>query len=135
MFVKRKRRLKMKKMYGVSILFLAFSVIALFASAEGKEGSNSILTRVEPIKVCMVNDQVFEKDQIPVVVDSKTYYGCCQMCKKTLAEKEEFREAKDPVSNNVVDKAKAVIGATKDGKTYYFESEKTFEEYNKRAGN
>ena len=125
----------MKKIYNITVLFVLFSAIGLFAFAEEKEGTNSKLTKVEPIKVCMVNDQLFDKDQIPVVVDGKTYYGCCKMCEKTLAEKEEFRVAKDPVSNKDVDKAKAVIGAGKDGKTYYFESEKTLKEYNKRAKN
>ena len=45
------------------------------------------LQEVDAIKVCMVNDQLFAKDQIPVEVEGKTYFGCCEMCKARLAER------------------------------------------------
>jgi YHS domain-containing protein len=91
------------------------------------------LTRVPAKRVCMVNNTRFEKDQIPVAVAGKTYFGCCEMCKGRLAEDAAIREATDPVSGNPVDKAKAVIGAKPDGKVLYFESEKTFAAYQKRS--
>jgi YHS domain-containing protein len=90
------------------------------------------LARVQPKRVCMVNNTVFPKDQIPVAVDGKTYFGCCEMCKGRLAQDAAIRHATDPVSGKPVDKAKAVIGATKDGKALYFESEKTFAAYQKK---
>lgn len=31
-------------------------------------------------RVCMVNNTVFDKPQIPVQVEGKTYYGCCGGC-------------------------------------------------------
>ena len=34
----------------------------------------------------MITEAVYEKDQIPVTVDGKTYYGCCDMCKEMLAK-------------------------------------------------
>ena len=91
------------------------------------------LTRVEPKRVCMVNDTVFPKDQIPVVVSGKTYFGCCEMCKGRLGTDAAIRSSVDPVSGKPVDKATAVIGATKDGKVLYFESEKTFHTFAKRS--
>lgn len=91
------------------------------------------LQRVQPVRVCMVNNTVFEKDQIPVEVDGKTYFGCCEMCKGRLAKDAAIRQAVDPVSGNQVDKATAVIGAGPDGKVLYFESEETFSRYGKGA--
>jgi YHS domain-containing protein len=91
------------------------------------------LRRVEAKRVCMVNNTAFDKDQIPVDVGGKTYFGCCEMCKGRLAQDASIRQAVDPVSGKTVDKATAIIGATPEGKVYYFESEKTFAEYGKRA--
>lgn len=79
--------------------------------------------RVEPKKVCMINERVFANDQIPVQVAGKTYYGCCEMCKTALAQDGSKRTALDPVSKRKVDKAVAVIGADKKGHVYYFENE------------
>jgi YHS domain-containing protein len=90
------------------------------------------LTRVDAKRVCMVNNTRFEKDQIPVAVAGKTYFGCCEMCKGRLAQDAAIREATDPVSGKSVDKATAVLGATPEGKVLYFESEKTFAAYQKR---
>ena len=90
------------------------------------------LARVPSKRVCMVNNTRFDKDQIPVPVAGKTYFGCCEMCKGRLAEDASIRQATDPVSGKRVDKAKAVIGAKPDGKVLYFESEKTFTAYQKR---
>jgi YHS domain-containing protein len=91
------------------------------------------LRRVEAKRVCMVNNTAFDKDQIPVDVGGKMYFGCCEMCKGRLAQDASIRQAVDPVSGKTVDKATAIIGATPEGKVYYFESEKTFAEYGKRA--
>ena len=79
--------------------------------------------RVEPKKVCMINERVFANDQIPVKVAGKTYYGCCEMCKTTLAQDETKRTAVDPVTKRKVDKAVAVIGSDKQGRVYYFEND------------
>lgn len=98
----------------------------------GNEAAKPALTKVETKKVCMVNNQVFDKDQIPVAVEGKTYYGCCEMCKERLAKDAESRTATDPVTGKKVDKATAVIAALPDGKVLYFESEKTLEQYEKK---
>jgi len=79
--------------------------------------------------VCMVNNKRFPNTQIPVEVNGKTYYGCCQMCKKKLKNSQEIREAKDPVSGNIVDKSSAVIGSASDGTVYYFENTDNFNKF------
>ena len=90
------------------------------------------IKKVDSKRVCMVNNTLFDKDRIPVPVDGKTYFGCCEMCKGRLAQDAAIREAVDPISGKPVDKAKAVIGAMPDGKVLYFESDKTLAEYQKR---
>ncbi|WP_437629886.1 hypothetical protein [Sorangium sp. So ce854] len=65
--------------------------------------------------VCMVNNQFMGRPQIPIEVDGRTYYGCCEMCKGRLGSDPSSRVATDPVSRNAVDKATAVIGRTSDG--------------------
>ena len=89
--------------------------------------------RVEPKKVCMINERVFVNDQIPVQVAGKTYYGCCEMCKTTLAQDESKRTATDPVSKRKVDKALAVIGSDRQGRVYYFENEANLRAFNPPA--
>src|SRR5262245_47969943 len=51
------------------------------------------LQRVAAARVCMVNDNLFPKDQIPVEVSGKTYFGCCEMCKDRLASDASLRTA------------------------------------------
>lgn len=91
------------------------------------------LTRVEPKKVCMINEKVFVNDQIAISVGGKTYYGCCEMCKTALAEDASKRTATDPVSGRSVDKADAVIGADAQGSVYYFESEANLRAFRPRV--
>lgn len=89
-----------------------------------------VLERVKPEFACMINDKLFEEKQIPVPIGDKTYYGCCQMCVKTLNENPDSRFTIDPVSRDTVDKTLAVLGADSEGHVFYFESEanlKTFD--------
>ena len=107
-------------------------VLLLAGLAIVRPASADPLKRVPAKRVCMVNNTLFDKDQIPVAVEGKTYFGCCEMCKGRLAQDASIRAATDPVSGKSVDKAKAVLGATPDGKVLYFESDKTFAAYQKR---
>ena len=108
---------------------LSFVVLALLAAGPALAEP---LQRVPAENVCMMNNTVFPKAQIPVPVEGKTYFGCCEMCKGRLAQDPTVRHATDPVSGKAVDKATAVIGALPDGKVLYFESEKTFAAYQKQ---
>ena len=107
------------------------SDVSLSASAGAKAGQppqqqqtqgESALQVVDAKYVCMINNQRFNKVQIPVEVEGRTYYGCCEMCKGRLGGDPKSRVAVDPVSGKEVDKAKAVIGVDADGAAYYFES-------------
>jgi YHS domain-containing protein len=109
------------------LLLAAFLVPGLAFAAEGK--GKTALQRVETKKVCMINNQVFDKDQIPVQVEGRTYYGCCEMCREKLTNDPASRLAVDPVTGKKVDKAKAVIAALPDGSVLYFESAETMAKY------
>jgi YHS domain-containing protein len=91
------------------------------------------LTKVDDnSKICMVTNRAYDKPQVPVQVDGRTYYGCCEMCKGMLTKDASQRTAIDPVSKKPVDKSKAVIGVGANGGVYYFQNEKDFETYNAR---
>jgi len=80
--------------------------------------------------VCMVNNAYMGKPQIPVPVDGKTYYGCCDMCVGKLNNDENARMGKDPLSGNMIDKSQAyIILTSKDGAVAYFESEDSYNKY------
>ena len=106
------------------MLALAAIVTATAAPARAED-----ITKVDSKRVCMVNNTLFDKDQIPVAVDGKTYFGCCEMCKGRLARDPSSRSAKDPVSGKLVNKASAVIAKRPSGEVIYFESKDTFERY------
>tara|TARA_R110002049_G_scaffold116099_1_gene268408 strand:+ start:7134 stop:7568 length:435 start_codon:yes stop_codon:yes gene_type:complete len=82
--------------------------------------------------VCMVNDAYMSKPQIPVPVNGKTYYGCCQMCVGTLNNNETARTGIDPLSKKPVDKTEAYIVLMKEeGDVAYFESKENYLKYKK----
>jgi YHS domain-containing protein len=118
--------MKNQKTFGVLLLILLFAASVGIVRAEAAEPG---LRKVEVKKVCMVNNQFMGKDQIPVEVQGKTYYGCCEMCKERLAKDEASRYSTDPVSGTRVDKAKAVIGVLPDGTALYFENDANFNKY------
>lgn len=97
---------------------------------EQVEEATTSLTRIaDPSTVCMVNDQHMGVPQIPVQVEGKTYYGCCQMCEAKLKQNEQARLGTDPVTKNAVDKATAVLAMDAKGKVMYFESEASMRSY------
>lgn len=88
------------------------------------------ITRVtDTSQVCMVTDQYMGRPQIPVDVEGRTYFGCCPMCKDRLNNEPAIRTARDPVSGEQVDKAKALIVQDASGKLMYFASEDTLRRY------
>ena len=86
---------------------------------------------VVPSEVCMVNDKVFGRQQIPVEFEGKTYYGCCQGCVGRIKNDSTVRYSKDPVTGHEVDKALAFIIEGAEGEALYFESKETAQKYRK----
>ena len=77
----------------------------------------------------MVNDAYMGRPQIPVEVEGRTYFGCCPGCQLKLETNPQMRTARDPVTGEPVDKAKAVIAKDSIGKIYYFASEDTLRRF------
>lgn len=121
----------------------AMSIVLMSAAGYAEESNtrtrdestsgDAALVRVEAKYVCMPNNKRFEKEQIPIEIDNKTYYGCCKMCVNMLKLDPDTRSAVDPVSGRQVDKAVAVIGAAPDKTVYYFENEKNLRKYKPKS--
>ncbi len=105
-------------------LVSALAFLAPIASAD------NALEVVEAEYVCMVNDAAYDKEQVRVDVEGKTYYGCCEMCKARLANNEKLRVGIDPVSGAKVDKATAIIAADAYNRVFYFESKENLAKAN-----
>ncbi|MEM4408146.1 MAG: hypothetical protein QXI19_05315 [Candidatus Caldarchaeum sp.] len=123
------------KVFSLLALPFLFAIFAVPGSGDVSASQISALTPVEHKYVCMVTNRAYGSVQIPVSIDSKTYFGCCEMCKETLLKEPDSRFAIDPVSKKKVDKALAVIGTTPDGKVYYFESIENLKRFNKKETN
>jgi len=114
-------------------IFLSLALLLAFtAFAQDDVKPVGKLMKVEPKTVCMMNEQAMGKEQIAVEVDGRMYFGCCEMCKKALAENAEKRSAIDPVSGKKVDKATAVIAAQENGRVFYFENDANLAKYNQQ---
>jgi YHS domain-containing protein len=129
---KMKERLKSAIVSSVCILA---SVVLLGGSLyargrqQAEQSKEHSLVQVESKYVCMVNNQRFDKEMIPIQIRDRTYYGCCEMCKEKLENNPKSRVAIDPVSHKEVDKSIAIIGAAPDGKVFYFESVENMRRY------
>lgn len=71
--------------------------------------SEAVITKLPNNQVCMVNNRFMNKEQIPVPINGKTYYGCCEGCVATLKNDISSRFYMDPLSGEQVDKAVAYI--------------------------
>jgi YHS domain-containing protein len=110
------------------VILAASSTLPVAALAQDSAKA-SPLERVDAKYVCFVTKHRFDKEQLPVAVEGKTYYGCCGMCKAKLTEDAAQRCDVDPVSGAKVDKATAVIGADSKGNVYFFENEENLKKY------
>ncbi len=112
-----------------ALLYIQQASAEKTSRSSSEKQSNSVVSPVEPQYVCMINNQSYDREQIPVEIEGKTYYGCCAMCEGNLKRDPDSRSAIDPVSGNYVDKATAVIGAAPDGKVYYFENQENMNQF------
>lgn len=105
------------------------TAISAEATASAASAARELTLVSDTSQVCMVNNQFMGREQIPVEVDGKTYFGCCEMCKGRLARDPAARSAKDPLSGKLVDKASAVIAKRPSGEVLYFESTANLERF------
>lgn len=115
-------------------LFIVLGIMALISYSEAEAKRTEVKAKlVNPSSVCMVNDAVMGKTQIPVKYEGKTYYGCCEGCVEKIKTMRSARYAADPVTGKEVDKAKAVILEGPSGEALYFESLDTAGRYNTQS--
>lgn len=104
-------------------VFIVLGMLALLAYSEAEaQKASAEASAVEASQVCMVNDSVMGKPQIPVAFEGKTYYGCCDGCVERLKTDRSARYSRDPVTGREVDKATAFIVEGPRGEALYFES-------------
>ena len=105
-------------------------------AVEKTEVAQTSSAKIESSKVCYVNNKFMGIDQIPVLVDNKTYYGCCEGCVTKLQENlGDVRYGVDPLTGEKVDKAMAyiVLSPLGNNDVLYFESEKNYLAYTKKS--
>jgi len=142
---RHKRMIKMKK--SINIIWSALLSMAFVScnNSEGKKEAVQEVVQQEIVKteklganyqvgdhvpnelVCMVNNAFMGKLQMPVPVDGKIYYGCCEMCVGKLNQEESARIGTDPFNGKQVDKSEAyIVLSGEDGRVDYFESEANY---------
>src|SRR5262252_5525237 len=73
--------------------------------AESGARASALVRITDPANTCMLSNRYLgEKQNVPVTVGDKTYFGCCANCAARIGGHEEARTATDPVSGHVVDK-------------------------------
>lgn len=109
----------------------AGSTAGVAESTTFKTSDGSFTVVSERNQVCMVNNQFMGRPQIPIEVEGRTYYGCCEMCKGRLARDASARTATDPISKRPVDKSLAMMVKNEQGAVTYFENEANLQTYAK----
>lgn len=117
------------KTFLMALVMALTTFVPAMAADTGHVHDGSWLKPAEAQYVCMMNNKMFDKPQIAIEVEGKTYYGCCPMCADKLKNDASLRMATDPVSGKSVDKANAVIGADTHGMIYYFESKENLDKF------
>ena len=112
---------QVKRCAGLILIVSSFSLLLAEAGEKVKQ--------VESKYVCMITKKHFTSEQMPVSVEGRTYYACCEMCKNQLRDDPSTRTAVDPVSGNKVDKATAIVGVDKAGNVYFFESVESLNQF------
>jgi hypothetical protein len=102
--------------------------------AKPEVATTSKESKLKSSLVCFVNNKFMGIDQIPVEVDSKTYYGCCPDCVVKIKQNlNDVRFALDPLTETKVDKALAYIVLDPKGNgnqdVLYFETEQNHLNY------
>ena len=131
--------LKSMKIVVMTVMLLGLALggvlITHTSSGAAMQVAQKELKTVVSNEVCMVNDKVFGKPQIPVEFEGKTYYGCCEGCVGRIKNDKTVRYSKDPITGQEVDKAVAVIIEGSAGEALYFESADTAQKYNEHLRN
>ena len=130
--------MKLRIAISVFCLFVGYSTFS-YAGTDASSVQMSLKPPEVKLKtsyVCMMNNKYFGTEQIPVEVEGKTYYGCCQGCVVALKSNRALRYAQDPYSGEEVNKTDAYIVLNSDGSqnVLYFKSEENYLNFVKNEG-
>jgi YHS domain-containing protein len=93
------------------------------------EAGNGLTIVEDASEVCMVYNTYMGRMQVRVEVDGKSYWSCCPACTDRLTADPTARLAKDPVTGETVDKARAVIAKNARNAVLYFASAQNVRAY------
>ncbi|RZT91301.1 hypothetical protein EV201_3115 [Ancylomarina subtilis] len=82
--------------------------------------------------VCMLRGDIKSRPTLPIEINSKTYWGCCQNCLgKLMRNENNALFALDPFSGQSVDKADAIIrqDPQNNKRVFFFKSNETYNQY------
>lgn len=150
MAMKKKKKSITGKVTGIlainvtAVAFLGFTYLNIKHLSDTESGKDTSMEQtaqqiekagIQAELVCMVNDAYMGRKQIPVPVEDKVYYGCCQMCVGKLQNNKKIRFAKDPLTGEMVDKSEAFIDIKpgSDSEVLYFKSKENFTQYSQAA--
>ena len=122
----------------ISYIILAVIVASCTSNGEKNEKVEeaTVIESLPINQVCMINNAFMGKDQIPVPVGNKVYYGCCEGCVDKLTNIEETRYATDPLTGQKVDKADAFVVLKPGGSTVlYFASKEHYLTFSNKQTN
>lgn len=119
------------------LLFILALAGCTSSGVKNEKVTGSIEVESLPVnQVCMINNAFMGKDQIPVPVGNKVYYGCCEGCVDKLTNIEETRYATDPLTGQKVDKADAFVVLKPGGSTVlYFASKEHYLTFSNKQTN
>lgn len=122
----------------VALMILVFliSVPSLTYSENGGVKNKStkpanVMREVKKNRLCMNKNLIYKEPQMYVHVGKKTYYACCSQCYKNLKNNKAPRFAKDPLTNETVDKADAFV-VDWNNRPYYFKNRENAEKFAKK---
>lgn len=87
------------------------------------------LKKVKANDVNIVTNRYSTARQNIIILDGKTYYTPGKIYESTLVQNPSLRFARDPLTNNPVDKAEAAIYIDASGRAFYFQSDETFKSF------
>lgn len=88
--------------------------------------ASSWLKRVQASEVNMATNRYERKALNEAKINGKSYFVSGAGYAENMAKNPSTCSARDPYTNNMVDKSQAAIYADASGKVYYFESENSF---------
>jgi YHS domain-containing protein len=113
-------------LYGPQLNSKSIPEVINYSSFEGEIIPDSI--------ICMVRGDIKSKGSLPIQIEGRTYYGCCEKCLTKLEQNiDNIQYAVDPVSGQTFSKADAIVRQDPQDhkRVLFFKSDETYDQYMK----